>query len=151
MDVRELETHKAEICEPILRALPDWFGIESAIVQYLVDLETARTWIAKQEETVAGFLAVTVHNPCTAEIHVMGVLPEFHRTGCGRLLLDTVEGELRALDYEYLIVKTLAPSHPDVHYARTRSFYEALGFRPVQEFPTLWGPENPCLLMLKKL
>lgn len=151
MEFRELTTRKAEICEPILRALPDWFGIEAAIVQYLADLESTRTWIAEVDDRPAGFLAVTFHNPYTAEVHVMGVLPKLHRTGCGRQLLDAVENELRSFGYEYLAVKTLAPSHPDVHYARTRAFYTAMEFRPVEEFPTLWGPENPCLLMIKRL
>jgi hypothetical protein len=30
---------QAELCEPILRSLPEWFGIESAIQQFLVDIE----------------------------------------------------------------------------------------------------------------
>lgn len=48
-----------------------------------------------------------------------------------------------------LTVKTLAPSHPDPHYAATRSFYEAMNFLPIELFPTLWGPANPCLLMAR--
>ncbi|WP_279280498.1 hypothetical protein [Enterococcus gallinarum] len=49
----------------------------------------------------------------------------------------------------FLQVKTLAETHPDQHYQRTRSFYEAMGFLPVETFPTLWGAENPCLLMIQ--
>ena len=30
---------KAEVCEPILRALPEWFGIEEATRQYIADIE----------------------------------------------------------------------------------------------------------------
>ena len=29
---------QSELCEPILRALPDWFGIEEATRQYVVDM-----------------------------------------------------------------------------------------------------------------
>ena len=47
-------------------------------------------------------------------------------------------------------VKTLGPSKPDRRYAGTRRFYEALGFRPLEE-TALWGPENPCLIMVKRL
>ena len=50
-----------------------------------------------------------------------------------------------------LQVKTLGPSHPDVHYARTRSFYEALGFIGLEETTTFWGEANPCLIMVKVL
>ena len=27
----------------------------------------------------------------------------------------------------------------------------SMGFRPLQEFPELWGKENPCLQMVKGL
>jgi hypothetical protein len=33
----------------------------------------------------------------------------------------------------------------------TRLFYEAIGFLPIEVFPTLWDPWNPRLLMLKRL
>ena len=48
-------------------------------------------------------------------------------------------------------MKSLTTSNDDPNYARTRLFYEAIGFLPIEEFPTLWGPENPCLLMLLSL
>lgn len=30
---------KSEICDQILRSLPDWFGIESSIREYVEDVE----------------------------------------------------------------------------------------------------------------
>jgi hypothetical protein len=42
-------------------------------------------------------------------------------------------------------VKTQRAAHPDEHYARTHAFYRAMGFKPLQAFPTFWGEENPCL------
>jgi ribosomal protein S18 acetylase RimI-like enzyme len=33
----------------------------------------------------------------------------------------------------------------------TRRFYEAIGFEPIEEFPTMWGNDNPCLLLVKPL
>jgi ribosomal protein S18 acetylase RimI-like enzyme len=47
-------------------------------------------------------------------------------------------------------VKTLGPSRPDEHYAKTRAFYEALGFRPLEEFKQIWDENNPCLVMVKR-
>jgi len=38
-----------------------------------------------------------------------------------------------------------------VGYARTRLFYQAMGFFSVEEFPTLWNSDNPCLFMAKIL
>lgn len=51
----------------------------------------------------------------------------------------------------FLTVKTLASSHPDQNYAATRRFYEAIDFLPLEVLPTLWGTENPCLLMIRPL
>ena len=49
-----------------------------------------------------------------------------------------------------LTVKTLGPSDPDECYARTRRFYSACGFLPLEEFDDLW-PGTACLLMAKSL
>jgi hypothetical protein len=47
-------------------------------------------------------------------------------------------------------VKTLGASRESEHYARTRRFYEARGFVPLEEFPNLW-PGNPALQLVKRL
>ena len=52
---------------------------------------------------------------------------------------------------EFLQVKTLSETHPDPNYASTRAFYQAMGFRKLQELPGLWGEANPCLRMVKSL
>ncbi len=59
----------------------------------------------------------------------------------------------RAEGFSLLHVKTLAPtlSDPDPGYAATRAFYAAVGFLPLEELPQVWGPENPCLLMVMVL
>jgi len=82
-------------------------------------------------------------------LYVLGVLPEMHHRGVGRALLARVEAHLREQGVAYLQVKTLSASHPDTDYARTRAFYEAMGFTPLEEFKTLWDEANPCVLMVK--
>ena len=72
----------------------------------------------------------------------------FHRQGAGRALVSAVEADLRADGAELLEVKTLGPSRPDPGYDRTRQFYAAMGFRPLEEIGGLW-PGNPCLVMVK--
>ena len=79
----------------------------------------------------------------------MGVLPEHHRAGIGRALLQAAESWLAARDIEFLQVKTLSPRHPDPGYAATRAFYFGCGFRPLEEMPELWGPDQPALQMIK--
>jgi hypothetical protein len=58
---------------------------------------------------------------------------------------------LAALPSWGLNVKTLAPSHPDPYHARTRAFYQAMGFGPLFETAALWGPENPSAVLVKAL
>lgn len=47
-----------------------------------------------------------------------------------------------------LEIKTLGASHPDKGYARTRHFYEGVGFLALEE-TGLWGEGTPCLIMVK--
>ncbi|MHC4218908.1 MAG: GNAT family N-acetyltransferase [Planctomycetota bacterium] len=141
----------AAVCEPILRALPDWFGIEEAIVQYVQDIEVMPTFVASMDGEPAGFLTVKRHFDPSAEIHVMGIRPGHHRRGIGRELVERVEAWLLNDGVEYLQVKTVGPSRENDHYAQTRDFYTAVGFRPLEEFPKLWDERNPCLLLVKKL
>ncbi|MBK8906003.1 MAG: GNAT family N-acetyltransferase [Anaerolineaceae bacterium] len=142
---------QSHLCEPILRALPDWFGIEEATRQYVADTAVLPTFLATVNDQPVGFLTLKQHTPYAAEIHVMAVLLEWHRHGVGRTLLAASEAYLQAQNVEFLQVKTLSPQHPDVGYGRTRHFYLALGFRPLEEFPNLWGEANPCLQLIKYL
>ncbi len=139
------------LCETILRALPNWFGIEEAVQQYVKDIDQLPTFLACDNRRAMGFLSVKLHNPQAAELYVMGVLPEAHHQGIGSRLVAAAEDFLRKQGVEYFQVKTLGPSHPDPGYARTRAFYMAVGFCPIEEFPLLWDENNPCLIMVKKI
>ena len=138
-------------CEPVLRALPEWFGVESAVIQYRQDIEPLPTWVAWVGDAVAGFMAIKCHNPYAAEILVMGIRPEYHRLGIGRALVQAGEAYLKDQSVLFLQVKTLSALRPDEGYARTRAFYFAMGFRPLEELSNFWDKDNPCLQMVKSL
>ena len=142
---------QAHACEPIIRALPAWFGNKEANADYLQDIDALPTLIARKEGQIVGFLTLEYHNAYTAEIHIIGVHPAFHRQGIGRALLARAETLLLERHMEYLLVKMLGPSSPDQDYAHTRAFYTAMGFRPLQEFKEFWSARDPCLLMIKVL
>jgi ribosomal protein S18 acetylase RimI-like enzyme len=108
-------------------------------------------FVAKVESEIVGFLSLNFHNKYTAEIHVMGVLPDFHRKKMGKELVRAAEKYLGKKGYTYLSVKTLSESRPNEEYDQTRNFYYGVGFLPVEEFKTLWGEHNPCLLLIKNL
>ena len=137
------------ICAEILAALPHWFGFPDSVVAYVAAADREPTAVATLDGRDCGILTLTLHSPYAAEIVVMGVLPERHRAGIGRALLGAAEAWLAGRDIEFLQVKTLSPRHPDPGYVATRAFYFGCDFRPLEELPELWGPDQPALQMIK--
>ncbi|MBU0984220.1 MAG: GNAT family N-acetyltransferase [candidate division Zixibacteria bacterium] len=150
IDIVPLPPSAAASCEAILRSLPQWFGIEEAIVRYRNDIERMESFGVHDNDRLIAFLTVNYHFDHAAEIHVMGIRKEYHRQGIGRAMVNHVESLLRTKGVELFEVKTLAAGHPDPNYAKTRLFYESLGFRPL-EVNDLWGDKNPCLILVKHL
>lgn len=144
-------TQIAAECEVILRALPDWFGIESAIVDYVRDIAESPTWLWREHGVLLGFLSAKIHFPGSAEIHVMGIQSSAHRKGIGRKLTQACEAKFQSDGFHFLQVKTLSDRSTDPNYAKTREFYLAMGFQPLEVFPTLWDEWNPCLQLVKAL
>lgn len=135
----------------LLRSLPEWFGIEAAIVDYVESAHRLATYLAWPPSGVAaGVLLAARHFPSSAEIHLLAVDRAWHRQGAGRALVAALEADLIADGVSLLHVKTLGPSHANPAYELTRRFYAALGFLPLEEIRGLW-PGNPCLLMVKPL
>ena len=98
-----------------------------------------------------GFLTYASELPESAEIIWMAVAAGAHRRGIGRALTEALVAKARAEGRELLLVKTLADSHPSPEYAATREFYRSMGFLPLAVLPDLWGPANPCLMMVRPL
>ena len=124
-------------------------GILESVEDYVGAVDGTPTTIAFLDGKDVGFLTLLRHNPHLAEIYVMGALPEHHHQGIGRKLVEHAENSLASDAVEFLQVKTLSASHSDAGYQKTRAFYFACGFRPLQEFRELWGPGNPWLQMVK--
>jgi ribosomal protein S18 acetylase RimI-like enzyme len=137
--------------EALLRALPQWFGIEQSIVEYVESAQHLPTYLAVENDAVVGCALVVRHFRSAAEVSLMAVAPSHHRRGIGRRLLTVAEDSLRDQDARWLQVKTLGPARPNEHYARTRAFYHAMGFEPLEEMHGIWQGNNPCLLMVKQL
>ena len=141
----------ADRCEAIMRALPDWFGLEEGIVEARGCLETQDGFVAEEDGEVLGFLTCAAELPESAEITWMAVAAGAHRRGIGRALVEAMVSKARDEGRELLLVKTLADTDPSPAYAMTRAFYRRMGFRPLAVLPDLWGPANPCLLMVRSL
>jgi N-acetylglutamate synthase-like GNAT family acetyltransferase len=148
-----IETLRAEqiaACVRIMRQLPAWFGVEQAIENYTADLRTCDGFVAIAESVVVGFVGLKRYGSDAMELNVIGVLPEYRRKGIGSRLLRAVEAEARNSGVRFLHTKTLSPAKPNSAYEESRAFWRAAGFVPLDEH-LLWGPTNPCLVLLKAL
>jgi GNAT superfamily N-acetyltransferase len=152
MDVRiEAGGQWPEAVERVLRGLPEWFGIEQAILDYIEDARTLASTAAVVDGDVVGVSLVRRHNPVSAELDLLAVRRDLHGLGIGRRIVARVEADLRADGVKLLQVKTFGPSGSSIEYERTRAFYDAVGFLPLEERTDIWGPGNPCLILVKPL
>jgi ribosomal protein S18 acetylase RimI-like enzyme len=135
----------------LLLDLPEWFGIEQSVLDYIESARTMPTTVARRGDEIVGACLVRRHNPVAAEIELLAVSRSLHRRGIGRRLLDAVEDELRADGVRLVQVKTFGPSGTSAEYERTRAFYASVGYVPLEERTDIWGPGNPCLISVKPI
>jgi ribosomal protein S18 acetylase RimI-like enzyme len=138
---------KQRICREVLAGLPRWFGLPEANLEYERRVRECAFTAVFEEEKAVGFIAALHHNRFHSEILVMGVSETCHRNGIGRALVERVKNRAIEEGQRLLTVKTLDESRESEEYRKTRLFYQAVGFFPIEVFPDLWGPENPCLQM----
>jgi ribosomal protein S18 acetylase RimI-like enzyme len=141
---------KSQICEKVLRSLPEWFGIESAILDYIQDVRLLETWAVMDPEPV-GFISLKNHYSKTSEIYVMGLMKSHHGRGIGAEMIRVAENAIAKRGLQFLTVKTLSESRPNKEYDQTRNFYLRQGFVPLEEFKSLWNEANPCLFLAKTI
>ena len=136
----------------ILESLPAWFGDSESISEYVRDTghERFTSLTVDDGSAVLGIALLNRHFPESAELHLIAVAPQTHRTGAGSALLAAAE-ELLILDgCRTLTVHTVGPSFPSPEHERTRSFYTSNGFMPLEEHVGLdW--DGPTVIMVKSL
>lgn len=135
----------------LLKTVPEWFGDATSNAEYINDARTKETWVVRNNDgTIIAIALITQHFPETMEIHFMVVDRKYHGHGVGTSQINAIAAEAKSRGAKLLEVKTLGDSHPDSNYARTRHFYEKLGFLPLEE-TDLWGKDTPCLIMVKPI
>ncbi len=144
------ENEKRAISRKILEALPDWFGLADAREQYIADSARQPFFAAEKNGEDIGFLCLKETGKSTVELAVMGVLREFHRQGVGRALFNAALDFAKGQGYEFIQVKTVAMGHYE-DYDDTNRFYQSLGFKEFEIFPTLWGEANPCQVYVRAI
>lgn len=147
-EVKDENQKKAVVAE-VLKDLPEWFGIPESTQAYIKGATTLQVWAAYQESDLAGFVSLSYSSEDCAEIDCLGVKKAYQGRKIGSQLLATLESEARK-KVDYLQVKTVAEGS-NIDYDRTNVFYRSLGFKKLEIFPQLWGSQNPCQILIKKL
>ena len=79
---------KEKIASFILNELPDWFGMPEHTLKYISESCKMPFWANYENEIPKGFIALKETSPFTAEIYVMGVVPNRHHCGIGTALFN---------------------------------------------------------------
>ena len=135
-------------CASILAELPEWFGLPQSNAEYAEAAEREPAWVAEDDGETVGVMVLTDHGFSAIDVHLLAVRPQVHGRGVGKALIRRALAVTQGLGKPYLTVKTQGPSAGYEPYERTRAFYEAVGFKGLEEFTEIWGPENPCLIMI---
>ena len=146
----EEPTEKQMISRIILEALPDWFGISEAREQYIKESADQPFFAAYDLEKPIGFLCLKETGKETVELCVMGVLKDYHRKGIGRKLFEHARKNAKQAGYSFIQVKTVQMGRY-AEYDDTNRFYQSLGFKEFEVFPTLWDEWNPCQIYVMTL
>lgn len=152
MTIREVTDaeEKKRISRLVLEALPDWFEVTETREAYIRESAELPLFAAFDGEKLVGFLCLKETGKDTMELHVMGILKEYHRHGIGKKLFAEARDAAAQEGYSFFQVKTVQMGkYPD--YDDTNRFYIALGFKEFEVFPTLWDELNPCQVYVMSL
>ncbi|MCL2006986.1 MAG: GNAT family N-acetyltransferase [Treponema sp.] len=142
---------KSEYANKILRSLPEWFGIEESLIEYVNTVSQYPFIAAFDNEDCIGFFSGKIHYNRTGDIYVCGIDPNYQGKGIGTLLYRELENYFLKNKCEYVIVKTLSEIAQDENYAMTKKFYIKIGFKELITLTEMWDHNNPCLIMIKKI
>lgn len=149
IELAEVYNDRKIVCREILESLSDWF-IPMVIDRVIAEADQVQMIGARIDGKIVGIMTLKQQTPETIEIRALGVSPDHHRQGIGRLLVEKAEQLAAVSGARMLSLKTVGPSDSNPNFVPTRAFYSAIGFVHVEELP-LWGPETSCLLMAKPL
>ena len=141
---------KQKIARRILEALLGWFEVTETREIYIRESADCPFFTAFDGEKPVGFLCLKETGKDTVELHVMGVLKEYHRKGIGRELFRKAKEAATQQGYSFFQVKTVQMGKYE-DYDRTNRFYLSLGFKEFEVFPLLWDELNPCQVYVMSL
>ena len=140
--------HK-QVAKRILADLPEWFGIPESTQQYIEAAGNQLCLLAQNAHGYIGFMSL-IETAESFEIDCMGVFKCYHNQGVGLSMMSTLKEFVRQKEKSALLVKTLSEGHPSIEYAKTRTFYEKMGFMKCH-YLDIWSEGLPCLEMRYQL
>jgi GNAT superfamily N-acetyltransferase len=108
---------RPEVVGSLLRELPEWFGIDEAIEEYVTRSAQLPTYTAVLDGEPVGVLVLEHYSDRVTELYVLATARRLHRRGIGRALVAAAERDLARAGTTYVQVKTLGASHPSPEYA----------------------------------
>ena len=138
MEIQELTVaeEKQKVVRQILEGLPEWFGIAEAREEYIAQSAGQPCFAAMEQGKPIGFL-------CLKETG----RDKYHCRGCGRALFAAAKKYAAQTGYSFLQVKTVQMGRYK-EYDDTNRFYQSLGFKKLEVFPSLWDEWNPCQIYI---
>ena len=85
--IREIDPADIPACASILSDLREWFDLSESTRSYVEGLSHLPAVVVEHEDRVIGFVSIRPHNERSAEIDVMALQREFHRSGAGSVRL----------------------------------------------------------------
>ncbi len=147
MRIRPVGPDDLEVCQAIVRGLPDFFT-EDVPEKIANDLDAHHGWVITKDDGVVGFAVVDYRSSRAAEVLWMAVRHDQRNQGVGATLLEHVLGALAADNVALVETKTLDAAAGYEPYIATRTFWEHNGFVHVDTIDPLpgWQPGNPAAI-----
>ena len=144
------KAEKQATAREVLEALKEWFEVDESREGYIHD---CAEWLFIADidgDRRNGFICLKETGKDTAEVAVMGVKKDQHRSGIGRQLMEAAKQAAKQVGYSFLQVKTVRMGMYE-DYDRTNLFYLACGFKEFEVFPLYWDEANPCQIYVMAL
>jgi ribosomal-protein-alanine N-acetyltransferase len=104
--------------------------------------------VAEDDDALAGFAMAQesfMRKSHGGHIVTIDVAPEFRRHGVGRLLMEQIEGRMKAVGATWLRLEVAANN------SAARSFYAGLGFERISQIPDYYEGTIDAIVMEKSL
>ena len=119
----------------IAKQLPDWFDNDALERAIPIDLKHQKVFVAEEKNKIFGFITLFVTEG-RLNIGWLGVHPEKHNHGIGKLLLAKAESYGRVNQLLEIATYTLGDNVDYPPYNSTREFYWHNGFKIYQRSQT---------------